>query len=108
MIDQMKRHSLMEAATNIIVGIALSWLLTFFVMPFWGFNPTIGQALEVTAVFTVVSFARSYALRRIFNHWHISIVRKGMVAPDGDLQASGMDEVREGLSMQDRRQRTRN
>jgi len=67
-MSQNKTWSAIEAGTNIIVGIALSAAVTYWLMPFWGFVPKLHEALEITAVFTAVSFARQYGLRRLFNH----------------------------------------
>ena len=65
-MPQKRHHSVIEAATNLAVGMAISWALTFLVLPWWGFEPTPGQAIEITAVYTVASFVRSYAIRRVF------------------------------------------
>lgn len=67
---QSRWHSAIEAATNIVVGVAVSWVLTYTVLPFYGYAPSIGQATEITGIFTVASMIRSYGLRRIFNRWH--------------------------------------
>jgi len=56
----------MEVATNLWVGLVLSVLVTYFVMPVWGFEPSPQDAIEVTAMFTVVSVIRNYIIRRIF------------------------------------------
>ena len=69
-MSQTKRHSAIEATDNIVVGILISAAITYFVLPVWGFEPRLGDALEITALFTAASFARSYGLRRIFNRWH--------------------------------------
>lgn len=67
-MSQSKTWSAIEAGTNIIVGIALSAAVTYWLMPLWGFVPKLHEALEITALFTAVSFARQYGLRRLFNH----------------------------------------
>jgi hypothetical protein len=38
------------------------------VFPLFGLHATIGQNIQIGAIFTVVSIARSYALRRLFEH----------------------------------------
>ena len=64
---QSRKHSAHEASANTVIGIAVSWALTFFAMPYWGYTPTVEQAAEVTLMFTIASFIRSYGLRRLFN-----------------------------------------
>ena len=51
----------LEAFANAVIGFAVSWAATLFVL---GYSPT--ASLGVTAMFFGLSFARSYILRRIF------------------------------------------
>ena len=67
---QSRRHSAMEAAVNIGVGFVVSLAITALVMPLFGHHVTASQNLAITSIFTVASLARSYALRRFFNHLH--------------------------------------
>lgn len=64
---QSKRGSLIEAATNMAVGFALSWLTGLVAYPLLGITVSHAQNAAVVVVFTFVSLARSYALRRLFN-----------------------------------------
>ena len=50
-----------EAFTNAIVGLLVSWLVTFLVLEF-----SAGQSAAITAMFFGISFVRSYVLRRFF------------------------------------------
>lgn len=50
-----------EALANAAVGLLVSWAATWFVL---GYSPS--GAVAVTAMFFVLSFARSWALRTIF------------------------------------------
>jgi hypothetical protein len=54
----------LEALANATVGFAVSWAATFFVL---GYSAT-GSA-AVTAMFFVLSFARSWAIREAFKRW---------------------------------------
>ena len=63
---QTKCQSLIEAATNVGVGIIVAWAVTFAVFPFFDYEPTVAKSLYISLIFTVVSLARSYVLRRIF------------------------------------------
>jgi hypothetical protein len=54
----------LEALANATVGFAVSWAATFFVL---GYSAS-GSA-AVTAMFFVLSFARSWAIREAFKRW---------------------------------------
>lgn len=68
-MSQSRLGSMAEVAANILTGMAVSWVLTIYALPAWGFEPSAGQALEITILYTVVSMARSYCWRRAFNRW---------------------------------------
>ena len=63
-----RRLDATEAVTSTAVGFAVSWVLTFAVLPLWGLHPSAGEALAITAVYTAASVARGYAVRRVFRH----------------------------------------
>jgi hypothetical protein len=65
---QSHAHSWTEAAVNIAVGFAVSVVITALVLPAYGHHVTLSDNLQITAIFTVASLLRSYALRRLFNH----------------------------------------
>jgi hypothetical protein len=66
-VMQSRWMSLVEAATNIVVGYCLAVLTQVLVFPLFGLRVSLGENLAIGAVFTVVSLIRSFALRRIFN-----------------------------------------
>lgn len=55
------RMSALEALTNAVIGLVVSWCATFFVL---GYSPA-GSA-AVTTMFFVLSFVRAWVLREIF------------------------------------------
>lgn len=60
--------SLIEQLLNVGTGFILSFVIQHFVIvPIWNINTTFSENLQITVVFTVVSIARGYAWRRIFN-----------------------------------------
>ncbi|PJN94594.1 hypothetical protein CNY89_13585 [Amaricoccus sp. HAR-UPW-R2A-40] len=63
---QSRLMSLVEAAANVIVGYGVAVLTQIAVFPLFGLSATISQNLAIGAVFTGVSLARSYLLRRLF------------------------------------------
>lgn len=66
---QTRRMSAIEAVTNVVVGYGVSVVATLIVFPALGYQVGGTEALGISAVFTVVSLTRSYALRRAFNRW---------------------------------------
>jgi len=66
-VSQSRRMSLVEVATNYIIWITLSLLITYYLMPIWGLEQSVSTAMWVTAVYTVASVVRLYILRRAFN-----------------------------------------
>ena len=64
---QSKRNSALEAVTNVAIGYLVSVLANVLILPLFGYNVTIGDSLAIGLAFTVVSLARSYVLRRVFN-----------------------------------------
>ncbi len=53
--------SALEALCNAVIGLVVSWLVTWLVL---GYTPA--QSIGVTAMFFGLSFTRAYVLRRIF------------------------------------------
>lgn len=69
---QSRWMSLVESATNIVVGYCLAVLTQVLVFPLFGVSVSLGENLGIGAVFTVVSLVRSFVLRRIFNGLSVS------------------------------------
>lgn len=65
---QSRLMSLVEAVTNIVVGYWIAVLTQAVVFPWFGLQVSMADNLMIGGVFTVVSLARSYALRRVFEH----------------------------------------
>ena len=68
---QPKLESLFESILNVLVGFIISVIATLIVLPLFGFAVTGGQSIIISAVFTVLSIARSYFLRRLFERWRL-------------------------------------
>ncbi|MCB8836153.1 hypothetical protein LH400_01755 [Aurantimonas sp. VKM B-3413] len=58
--------SLVESVANVIVGYGVAVVTQILIFPIFGLHTTLAQNLKMGAVFTVVSIARSFALRRLF------------------------------------------
>ena len=66
---QSRRQSLIEAITNVAVGYALAVLTQIVVFPWFGLKVSLNDNLAIGAIFLIISLLRSYALRRLFEHW---------------------------------------
>lgn len=64
---QTKMGSFAEASANIAVGFGINFTANLIVLPWFGFNVTAADAFGIGIVFTAISLARSYVLRRWFN-----------------------------------------
>ena len=58
--------SLVEATANVVVGYVLAIATQIIVFPLFGLEAALGEHLAIGAVFVMVSLARSYLLRRLF------------------------------------------
>lgn len=65
---QSRTMSLIEAIANVIIGYGVAVATQAVVFPLFGLHASLDQNLAIGLIFTVVSLARSYALRRMFNH----------------------------------------
>ncbi len=66
-IRQTQLGSFVEAWANIAVGFAINWCANMLVLPLFGFYVSGAQAFSIGVIFTGISLARSYVLRRYFN-----------------------------------------
>ena len=66
---QSKRHSWFEACANVAIGYGVAMATQLAVFPFFGIHIPLTADFAIGAIFTVVSLARSYLLRRLFNKW---------------------------------------
>jgi uncharacterized protein YacL len=67
-MKQSKRHSALESITNVVVGLLISIIAQMIIYPILNISVTFNQNLIITFVFFVLSFARGYIIRRIFNN----------------------------------------
>lgn len=68
---QRRTLSLLEAMANTAAGFALSYLVWIPVSVYVLRRPyQPSEGLAVVGIFTALSVARNYVLRRLFNRWH--------------------------------------
>ena len=65
-MKQSRLMSLVEAIANVLVGYGVAVMTQILIFPVFGLHTTLAQNLKMGAIFTVVSIARSFALRRVF------------------------------------------
>jgi hypothetical protein len=58
--------SLVEAATNVVVGYVVAVLTQLAFFPMFGLAVPVSDNLVIGGIFTAVSLLRSFALRRLF------------------------------------------
>lgn len=66
-MKQSKMDSALEAIVNILIGAGVALCAQLIWFPVIGKEFTFAENLWTTAFFTLVSFWRSYLLRRLFN-----------------------------------------
>ena len=65
-MKQSRGMSMLESIVNVVVGFGVAVVTQILIFPMFGLNATLEQNLQMGAVFTLVSIARSFALRRVF------------------------------------------
>lgn len=72
-MKQSRAMSLLEQSLSTAIGFAIALVTQLLVFPLFGFHPDIRTNLSITAIFTGVSIARGYILRRAFEALHIRV-----------------------------------
>ena len=67
---QTKTQSLIEAFLNTLSGYLISVLVQVLLFPAYGVHLSLGDNMQLVAIFTAVSIVRSYFWRRYYNHRH--------------------------------------
>jgi hypothetical protein len=64
---QSRCMSMIEVATNITIGLVVSFISQIAVFKLYDIHISVTQNVEITIWFTVISIIRSYLIRRWFN-----------------------------------------
>lgn len=72
MQGQSKRHSMLEAVLNTLVGFWVAVGSQCVIFPIFDIRVSFGTHIYMGLFFTVVSIIRSYYMRRLFNHLHVN------------------------------------
>ena len=68
-MTQTRKQSAIETVAGVAIGFSVSLLASVIVFPLFGHSFTLGQNIAITIIFTILSIARGYAVRRLFNRW---------------------------------------
>lgn len=66
-MNQTRLGSLIEAIINVVIGFAINFAANMLIFPLFGFHITARDNLLLGLIYTVISVARSYCIRRWFN-----------------------------------------
>lgn len=66
-MTQTRLGSLIEAIINVIIGFTINYAANMLIFPLFGLHITPGANLALGLIYTVISVARSYCVRRWFN-----------------------------------------
>ena len=67
---QSKLGSAVESLTNIAIGLTIGFISNIVVLPLFGYDVTLTDGALISGVFTVISFARSFLIRRLYNKYN--------------------------------------
>ena len=65
-VRQTRIGSLIEAGINILIGFWINYVANLLILPLFGFNVSLTDNLYLGLIYTVISVARSYGVRRWF------------------------------------------
>ena len=66
-MTQSRLGSLIEALMNVAIGLMVSVVANALVFPRFGFQPSLGENVAISMIYTAISIIRQYVLRRWFN-----------------------------------------
>lgn len=66
-MSQTRRGSLVEAFINVLIGFSINFAANALIFPLFGWQISPSENLQLGALYTGISIARSYCIRRWFN-----------------------------------------
>lgn len=76
-MSQTRKGSLTEALINVLIGFGINYLANLLILPAFGFKSlTLEQNLYIGLIYTGISIARSYIIRRWFNQHIVTAAAK--------------------------------
>jgi len=80
-MKQTRFWSAVETSVSIFTGFWISVATAAVVLPLFNFDVTLNQNMQISAVFTLVSWIRGYTLRRLFEYIRISNIGRRSPKP---------------------------
>lgn len=79
-MKQSRIDSLMEALVNVAVGFLINFIANWLILPwYFGIEPDLGRFALLGVIYTFISIARSYVIRRAFNGQTIWAAIRGRI-----------------------------
>lgn len=75
-LGQSRAESIFEVCVSTAIGFIVAFLANLVILPLFGFHPSFSQNFWLTVFFTFVSILRGILIRRLFNRWHETRLRK--------------------------------
>ena len=66
-MTQTKTQSAVESVANVAIGYGVSLAANAAILPLFGIAISTADNLAIGAIYTAISIARSYCVRRVFN-----------------------------------------
>ena len=83
---QSRLMSFIEATANVAVGYGVAVVAQILIFPVFGLHTTLAQNLQMGALFMVVSIARSFALRRLFEAIRVKATKPPLMTSGGSVR----------------------
>jgi hypothetical protein len=80
-MKQSRTMSLVESLTNVAIGYGVAVITQIVVFPLFGLATTLAENMAIGAIFTVVSLARSFTLRRLFEEIRMRSAKREAAVP---------------------------
>lgn len=65
-MTQTRTGSMVEACTNIVIGFAINYMANLLIFPLFGFHISLEANFVMGLLYTLISLARQYVIRRWF------------------------------------------
>lgn len=75
-MSQTRLGSFIEAWINVLIGLGINLTANAVILPMIGFSITLQQNLFIGVLYTIISVARSYVVRRWFNAYIVRAAEK--------------------------------
>jgi hypothetical protein len=69
-MSQTKIQSAIESVMNVVVGFSINFTANMTLFPLFGWEISVEQNIGLGVIYTLISLARSYCLRRFYNWKH--------------------------------------